>query len=54
MSGLDGHCHGALSSTWTQDLALIALKVDNGLVVHIDALAGSGPRAAVTTALGLR
>jgi len=35
-------------------LALIVLKVDNGLVVHIDALAGPGPRAAASTALGLR
>lgn len=35
-------------------LALVVLKVDNGLVVHIDALAGPGPRAAVSTALGLR
>jgi RNA polymerase sigma-70 factor, ECF subfamily len=34
-------------------LALVVLKIDNGLVVHVDALAGSGPRAAVSTALGL-
>jgi RNA polymerase sigma-70 factor (ECF subfamily) len=35
-------------------LALVLLTVDNGLVVHVDALAGEGPRAAVTAALGLR
>jgi RNA polymerase sigma-70 factor (ECF subfamily) len=35
-------------------LALIVLKIDNGLVVHVDALAGEGPRAAVGAALGLR
>lgn len=34
-------------------LALVVLTVDNGLVVHVDALAGKGPRAAVTAALGL-
>jgi RNA polymerase sigma-70 factor (ECF subfamily) len=34
-------------------LALILLTVDNGLIVHVHALAGEGPRAAVTTALGL-
>jgi RNA polymerase sigma-70 factor (ECF subfamily) len=34
-------------------LALIVLKIDNGLVVHVDALAGEGPRAAVSAALGL-
>ena len=28
-------------------LALILLTIDNGLVVHVDALAGAGPRAAV-------
>jgi RNA polymerase sigma-70 factor (ECF subfamily) len=35
-------------------LALILLTIDNGLVVHVDALAGPGPRAAVSAALGLR
>jgi RNA polymerase sigma-70 factor (ECF subfamily) len=35
-------------------LALVLLTVDNGLVVHVDALAGEGPRAAVSAALGLR
>jgi RNA polymerase sigma-70 factor (ECF subfamily) len=34
-------------------LALVLLTIDNGLVVHIDALAGPGPRAAVSAALGL-
>ena len=35
-------------------LALILLTIDNGLVVHVDALAGAGPRAAVSEVLGLR
>jgi hypothetical protein len=35
-------------------LALVLLTVDHGLVVHVDALAGKGRRAAVSTALGLR
>jgi RNA polymerase sigma-70 factor (ECF subfamily) len=35
-------------------LALVLLTIENGLVVHIDALAGPGPRAAVSAALGLR
>jgi RNA polymerase sigma-70 factor (ECF subfamily) len=35
-------------------LALVLLTIDNGLVVHVDALAGAGPRAAVSAALGLR
>jgi RNA polymerase sigma-70 factor (ECF subfamily) len=35
-------------------LALVLLTIDNGLVVHVDALAGPGPRAAVGAALGLR
>jgi RNA polymerase sigma-70 factor, ECF subfamily len=34
-------------------LALVVLTIDDGLVVHIDALAGRGPRAAVSAALGL-
>jgi RNA polymerase sigma-70 factor, ECF subfamily len=34
-------------------LALVLLTIDNGLVVHVDALAGEGPRAAVSRALGL-
>jgi RNA polymerase sigma-70 factor (ECF subfamily) len=34
-------------------LALIVIKVDKGLVVRVDALAGKGPRAAVRTVLGL-
>jgi RNA polymerase sigma-70 factor (ECF subfamily) len=33
--------------------ALVLLTIDNGLVVHVDALAGSGPRAAVSAVLGL-
>lgn len=37
-----------------QVLALVLLTIDHGLVVHIDALAGKGPRAAVSAALGLR
>jgi RNA polymerase sigma-70 factor (ECF subfamily) len=36
-----------------QVLALVLLTVRAGLIVHIDALAGAGPRAAVATALGL-
>jgi RNA polymerase sigma-70 factor, ECF subfamily len=35
-------------------LALVLLTIDGGLVVHVDALAGDGPRAAVSAALGLR
>lgn len=35
-------------------LALVLLTLDKGLVVHVDALAGEGPRAAVSAALGLR
>ena len=35
-------------------LALVLLTIDDGLVVHVDALAGEGPRAAVSRALGLR
>jgi RNA polymerase sigma-70 factor (ECF subfamily) len=34
-------------------LALVLLTIDNGLIVHVDALAGEGPRAAVSSALGL-
>ena len=34
-------------------LALVVLTIDDGLVVHVDALAGEGPRAAVRAALGL-
>lgn len=34
-------------------LALVLLTIDDGLVVHIEALAGRGPRAAVSAALGL-
>src|SRR6266576_3870383 len=34
-------------------LALVLLTIDKGLVVHVDALAGAGPRAAVSAALGL-
>jgi RNA polymerase sigma-70 factor (ECF subfamily) len=34
-------------------LALVLLTIENGLVAHVDALAGEGPRAAVSTALGL-
>ena len=35
-------------------LALVLLTIDNGLIVHVDALAGAGPRAAVSASLGLR
>ncbi|MDQ1423102.1 MAG: polymerase sigma-70 factor, subfamily [Acidimicrobiaceae bacterium] len=35
-------------------LALILLTIENGLVVHVDALAGESPRAAVSAVLGLR
>jgi len=35
-------------------LALVLLTIHNGLVVHVDALAGEGPRAAVSAVLGLR
>jgi RNA polymerase sigma-70 factor, ECF subfamily len=34
-------------------LALVLLTVEDGLVTHIEALAGPGPRAAVSKALGL-
>jgi RNA polymerase sigma-70 factor (ECF subfamily) len=34
-------------------LALVLLTIEGGLVVHIDALAGQAPRAAVSAALGL-
>jgi RNA polymerase sigma-70 factor (ECF subfamily) len=34
-------------------LALVLLTIENGLVVHVDALAGAGPRAAVSAVLGL-
>jgi RNA polymerase sigma-70 factor (ECF subfamily) len=37
-----------------QVLALVLLTIENGLVVHVDALAGEAPRAAVTAVLGLR
>jgi RNA polymerase sigma-70 factor (ECF subfamily) len=36
-----------------QVLALVLLTIENGLVVHVDALAGEGPRAAVRAVLGL-
>lgn len=36
-----------------QVLALVVLTVEDGLVAHIDALAGPAPRAAVSVALGL-
>jgi RNA polymerase sigma-70 factor (ECF subfamily) len=35
-------------------LALVLLTIEDGLIVHVDALAGEGPRAAVSAALGLR
>jgi RNA polymerase sigma-70 factor (ECF subfamily) len=35
-------------------LALVLLTIENGLVVHVDALSGEGPRAAVSAVLGLR
>jgi RNA polymerase sigma-70 factor (ECF subfamily) len=34
-------------------LALVLLTVEDGLIVHVDALAGPAPRAAVRAALGL-
>jgi hypothetical protein len=34
-------------------LALVLLTIEDGLVVHVDALVGAGPRAAVSAALGL-
>jgi RNA polymerase sigma-70 factor (ECF subfamily) len=34
-------------------LALVLLTIADGLVVHVDALAGAAPRAAVSAALGL-
>lgn len=34
--------------------ALVLLTIENDLVVHVDALAGEGPRSAVSAALGLR
>jgi RNA polymerase sigma-70 factor (ECF subfamily) len=34
-------------------LALVLLTIENGLVVHVDALAGEGPRATVRAVLGL-
>jgi RNA polymerase sigma-70 factor (ECF subfamily) len=34
-------------------LALVLLTIENGLVVHVDALAGASPRAAVSAVLGL-
>lgn len=37
-----------------QVLALVLLTVENDLVVHVHALSGAGPRAAVGAALGLR
>jgi hypothetical protein len=37
-----------------QVLALVLLTIENGLVVHVDAVAGEAPRAAVTAVLGMR
>jgi hypothetical protein len=34
-------------------LALVLLTIEGGLVVHVDAFAGAGPRAAVAAALGV-
>ncbi len=34
-------------------VALVVLTVDDGLIVDVDALAGDGPRAAVSAALGV-
>jgi hypothetical protein len=31
----------------------VLLTIEDGLVVHVDALAGAAPRAAVSTVLGL-
>jgi RNA polymerase sigma-70 factor (ECF subfamily) len=36
-----------------QVIALVLLEVDHGLIVHVDALVGAGPRAAASAALGL-
>jgi RNA polymerase sigma-70 factor, ECF subfamily len=35
-------------------LALVVLTIENGLIAHVDAYAGAGPRAALSAALGLR
>ncbi len=43
---------GIVAMRARQVLALVLLTLDNGLVVHIHALAGSGPRAAVSAVLG--
>ncbi|MCU1488014.1 MAG: polymerase sigma-70 factor, partial [Actinomycetia bacterium] len=34
-------------------LALVLLRLEDGLVVHVDALTGEAPRAAVSSVLGL-
>jgi RNA polymerase sigma-70 factor (ECF subfamily) len=45
---------GVVAMRDRQVLALVLLTISDGLVVHIDALAGTGPRAAVSSVLGLR
>jgi RNA polymerase sigma-70 factor (ECF subfamily) len=49
-----GHRIGIVAMRDRHVLALVLLTVENGLVVHIDALAGKGPRAAVSAVLGLQ
>jgi RNA polymerase sigma-70 factor, ECF subfamily len=44
---------GIVAMSDRQVLALVLLTTENGLVVHVDALAGATPRAAVSAALGL-
>jgi RNA polymerase sigma-70 factor (ECF subfamily) len=48
-----GNRIGIVAMRGRRVLALVLLTIDDGLVVHIDALAGPGPRAAVSAALGL-
>ncbi|TML14131.1 MAG: RNA polymerase subunit sigma, partial [Actinobacteria bacterium] len=49
-----GAADGIVALRKRRVLALVLLTIENGLVVHVDALAGEGPRAAVSAALGLR
>jgi RNA polymerase sigma-70 factor (ECF subfamily) len=44
---------GIVALRGRQVLALVLLTVEDGLIAHIDALAGKGPRAAVAAVLGL-
>ncbi|MDQ6726644.1 MAG: sigma-70 family RNA polymerase sigma factor [Actinomycetota bacterium] len=45
---------GVVAMRDRQVLALVLLTIGHGLIVHIDALAGRAPRAAVSAVLGLR